>query len=129
MGLCMLKQGRVFSLAESMPRVCLVTVITVPAYLPVVLLDVDRADNRSVSTLLLRYHDLSVVQDMERHIQQLLDALVDNSGRWGIEAESALLPVCECIRLRNLIPEREKERSEDDILELALRLRERMGLG
>jgi len=28
-----------------------------------------------------------------------------------------------------LIPEREKERSEDDILELALRLRERMGLG
>ena len=30
--------------------------------------------------------------------------------------------------LRNLIPEREKERSEQDILELALRLRERMGL-
>ena len=29
--------------------------------------------------------------------------------------------------LRYLIPEREKERSEDDILELALRLRERMG--
>ncbi len=129
MGLCMLKQGRVFSLAESMPRVCLVTVITVPVYLPVVLLDVDRADNRSVSTLLLRYHDMSVVQDMECHIQQLLDALVDNSGRWGVEAEAALLPACECIRLRNLIPEREKERSEEDILELALRLRERMGLG
>ncbi len=125
----MLKQGRVFSLADSIPRACLVTVITVPAYLPVVLLDVDRADNRSVSTLLLRYHDLSVVQDMECHIQQLLDALVDNSGRWGLETEAALLPACECIRLRNLIPEREKERSEDDILELALRLRERMGLG
>jgi hypothetical protein len=61
---------------------------------------------------------------MERHIQQLLDALVDNSGRWGVEAEAALLPACECIRLRNLIPER-----EDDILELALRLRDRMGLG
>ena len=116
-------------MAESMPRVCLVTVITVPAYLPVVLLDVDRADNRSVSTLLLRHHDMSVVQDMERHIQQLLDALVDNSGRWGIEAEAALLPACECIRLRNLIPEREKERDEEDVLELALRLRDRMGLG
>ena len=66
---------------------------------------------------------------MERYIQQLLDALVDNSRLWGLEAETALLPACECIRLRNLIPEREKERSEDDILELALRLRDRMGLG
>ncbi len=45
-----------------------------------------------------------------------------------MEAEGALLPACECIRLRNLIPEREKERSEEDIMELALRLRERMGL-
>lgn len=66
---------------------------------------------------------------MEHHIKQLLDALVDNSGRWGMESEAALLPACECVRLRNLIPEREKERSEDDILELALRLRDRMGMG
>ena len=67
--------------------------------------------------------------------QSYIDAVVDNSGRWGVEAEAALLPACECIRLRNLIPEREKERCEEDILELALRLRlrlrlrERMGLG
>lgn len=68
------------------------------------------------------------MQYMECHIQQLLDALVDNSGRWGVEADAALLPACECTRLRNLIPEREKERSEEDILELALRLKEKMGL-
>lgn len=46
-----------------------------------------------------------------------------------VVTDAALLPACECVRLRNLIPEWEKERSEDDILELDLRLKDRMGLG
>lgn len=126
-GLCELKQGRVFSLANRHPRTCLVAIFEVNDGLPVVVLDVDRTGDKAVSTLLLRYPNEVSLLDIEQDIKLLLDCLVDASGRWDHAAEEMVSRRCDFQRLSKLIPERTKTRDSEELANLAQRLLHRLG--
>ena len=72
-------------------RACLVAVFVSPDGAPRVLLDVDHSNlPGGLSGLMLRYDQPCALSDMERHVKQLLDGMVDHYGHWDKEAERAL---------------------------------------
>ncbi|MBU2848649.1 hypothetical protein HF925_08665 [Acidithiobacillus ferriphilus] len=72
-------------------RACLVAVFTSSIRPPSVLLDVDHSNlPGGLSGLVLRYHEICALADMERHIKLLLDRMIDHFGRWDETAEQTL---------------------------------------
>ncbi len=113
MSLCLLKRGRSFSWVKQERRACLVAVFRPASGVPVVLLDVDHAGQRALSTLMLRYRQAVAVSQIEKHIQVLLDRLVERGGHWDDPAEKGFAEIFACERLRKVL--RQEGRKNDAI--------------
>lgn len=120
--LCELKQGRAFSMAGTVARVCLVASIQMDNHPPVVMLDVARELAAPVATLLLRYLHQTAIEDQESDISVLLAGLVDNSGHWDTQLEASMGKKLTCRHLLGLVHRREEEKSVEVIAKLALRI-------
>lgn len=112
---CFLKEGRVFSRTSRHRRTCLIAVFQFPDRPPSVLLDVDHTGLRGLAAMMLRYSAECTFAETERHIKALLDALVDNSGKWDRMAEVNLPSFVTCIRQKKVL-RRQGERSPDEML-------------
>ena len=89
--LVFLKQGRTVSRNPQGRRSCLVAVFTSSGKPPSVLLDVDHSGLvGGLSGLMLRYDRICPLDEMEQHIKQLLDTMVDRYGNWDKVAECTL---------------------------------------
>lgn len=110
-----LKKGREFSETGRGRRACLVALFQFPDRPPVVLLDVDHAGLRGLAAMMLRYTAECPFAEMEGHIKTLLDALVDNSGKWNREAE-ANLPAFVTRRRQKKVLRRQGERTSEEML-------------
>lgn len=96
MSLCRVKDGRAFSRVGLNRRVCLVALFQLPDRPPAVLVDVEHSENHPLSTLALRYKQNQSFREIEGHVSQLLDRLVDRGGHWDVEAEIAFSGICDC---------------------------------
>lgn len=110
-----LKRGREFSETGRGRRACLVALFQFPDRAPVILLDVDHAGLRGLAAMMLRYTAECSFAELERHIKMLLDALVDNCGKWDLRAEADLPPFVACRRQRKVL-RRQGERTPDEML-------------
>ncbi|MFD1626632.1 hypothetical protein [Azospirillum griseum] len=128
MSLCVLKIGRAFSYAGRHRRPCLVAAIWPPSHPPMVLLDVDHADDVALSSLVLIFRRHLPFREMEEPIKALLDGLVTNSGRWNLVAAEPFAGVCDYLRLPRVL--RHQERTEQAAYHKAwaLRLIDRLSL-
>jgi hypothetical protein len=79
---CYLREGRKISEVGRHRRTYLVVVFERAGEPPVVLLDVDHSGDRSLSSLVLRYTKRLPGLDIEMDVKSLMDALVENSGKW-----------------------------------------------
>lgn len=111
--LVFLKPGLPVSYVPHGRRACLVAAFISSDRPPCVLLDVDHNNLAGgLSGLILRYTQSCPLADMERHVKQLLDHMVDRYGRWDNEAESTLPNWVTVERLPKLL--RKTKRENDD---------------
>jgi len=112
---CFLKKGREFSETGRHRRACLIALFQFPDRPPAVLLDVDHTGLRGLSAMMLHYTAECPFTEMEGHIKALLDALVNNSGKWDRKAEPPLPAYVTCSRQKKLL-RRQGERTPDEML-------------
>lgn len=125
MSLCFLKRGRAFSMINRDRRTCLVAVFRL-GDLQAVLVDVNHAGIRGLAGLMLRYTRACSLLETEKHLQTVLDALVDCSGKWDAKAEEKLPDFVTCRRLPKVL-RRQGKRSKEEYLRVWVeRLVERM---
>ncbi|UTV81126.1 hypothetical protein MQE22_00470 [Acidithiobacillus sp. YTS05] len=106
------------------PRACLVAVFTAPTRFPRVVLDVDHNNlPGALSGLLLRYNRQCSLADMERQVKQLLDNMVDLSGRWDEKTEWELSSYATVTRLPKLARMTKKGNDENYVKRWAKRLK------
>ncbi len=110
-----LKKGRDFSEIGRGRRACLVALFRFPDRPPAVLIDVDHTGLRGLAAMMLRYTAECPFAEMEWHIKTLLDALVDNSGKWDRKAEANLPPFVTCTRQKKVL-RRQGERTPEEML-------------
>ena len=110
-----LKAGREFTKTSRGRRACLVALFQFPDRPPAVLIDVDHTGLRGLAAMMLRYTAECPFAEMEGHIKILLDALVDNSGKWDRKAEADLPSVVTCRRQKKVL-RRQGERTPDEML-------------
>lgn len=122
MSLCDLKGGRVFSMANRMPRLALVVTIYSPLMPPIVLLDVERTGEIALSLMALRFKQNLAFEQLELSIKYTLDGLVDSSGHWNAEIEEELKDICDCERLPKLLTPRKNINSRGQIEIWAMKL-------
>ena len=103
MSLCLIKDGRTFSMANDQRRSCLVALFRLPDRPPVILLDVDHSGITALAGLMLRYQAECPFAEIEHHIQALLNALVDRNGKWDRKAETGLPDYVSCRRLPRVL--------------------------
>ncbi|WP_448208569.1 hypothetical protein [Azospirillum sp. sgz302134] len=127
MSMCALKRGRAISVAGHQRRPCLISVFWPQARPPIVLLDVDHTGGFSLSSLALRYLKHLPFREMEEHIKNMLDGMVDNHGRWNIKTADAFADAVECIRLPRVLRHRERMDQKAYWKAWAVRLAERFG--
>jgi hypothetical protein len=129
MSLCYLKPGRNFSVAGRHRRVCLVAIFATENAAPVVLLDVDHSGVKGLSTLLIRYKRPCRFGEIERNVRDLLDALVEQNGRWDREQENAIEAFADCERLPKVLRCRSPKVRIEYLTAWAIKLLGRMGMG
>lgn len=129
MALCVLKAGRAFSYAGRHRRPCLVAVIRPRSRPPMVLLDVDHADDAALSSLVLTFHRPVPFREMEAPIKALLDGLVGNSGRWELSALKPFADTCGHVRLPKVLRLQRRMDQSAYHKAWAMRLIDRLGLG
>ncbi len=128
MSLCSLKLGRVFSKVGRHRRACLIAIIWPPMQLPLVLIEVDHSGQFSLSSLLLKYKSQHPVCEIEKHIAEILDALVDNKGHWFFSIIDKSNNFYEYARLPKMMRTR-AHFDDDKYLDLwAIRLANHLGL-
>lgn len=127
MNLAKLPSGRVFSIAERRPRICLIVLFELVGKPPVVLLDIDRTGNHALSTMVLRFSLLLNSLELERIIRSVLDALVSNGGHWEKQVEQIFSGACSFKRFPRVLPKRNKLASESYLRLWAVRLCRRLG--
>jgi len=110
-----MKKGREFSETGRGRRACLVALFLFPDRPPVVLIDVDHTGLRGLAAMMLRYTAECPFAEIERHIKILLDALVDNSGKWDRKAEADLPSFVTCKRQKKVL-RRQGTRTSDEML-------------
>ena len=110
-----LKKGREFSETGRGRRACLVALFLFPDRPPSVLIDVDHTGLRGLAAMMLRYTAECPFAEMEGHIKPLLDALVDNRGKWDRKAEADLPSFVICRRQKKVL-RRQGERTPDEML-------------
>ncbi len=110
-----LKRGREFSETGRGRRACLVALFQFPDRPPTVLIDADHTGLRGLAAMMLRYTAECSFAEMEGHIKPLLDALVDNSGKWDRKAEADLPSFVTCKRQKKVL-RRQGERTPDEML-------------
>lgn len=110
-----LKKGREFSETGRGRRACLVALFQLPDRPPTILIDVDHTGLRGLAAVMLRYTAECSFAEMEGHIKVLLDALVENSGKWDRKAEANLPPFVICRRQKKVL-RRQGERTLDEML-------------
>ena len=128
MSLCSLKQGRAFSTVGRRPRCCLVVHINVANSPPIVLMDVDRAGERALSTMSLAFLEPAPFSEIETHVKAVLDRLVDHGRHWDPLVEKELQEVCICTRLPKVLPQRDNQPDRRYRKVWAWRLALRLGL-
>ena len=110
-----LKKGREFSETGRGRRACFVALFRFPDRPPAVLLDVDHTGLRGLAAMMLRYTAECPFAEMESHIKTLLDALVENSGKWDRKAEADLPSFVTYSRQKKVL-RRQGERTPDEML-------------
>lgn len=110
--LCYLKYGTAFSYCGPRRRAYLLALFTSPQCPPRVLIDVDHSNRNGLSALLLRYDIPIPLADVAGHVKILMDALVENYGRWDILVEARLSKLVTIKRLPRLL--RMADRAEDE---------------
>ncbi len=110
-----LKTGREFSETGRGRRACLVALFRFPDRPPTVLIDVDHTGLRGLAAMMLRYTAECPFAETEGHIKILLDALVDNGGKWDRKAEADLPSFVNCSRQKKVL-RRQGERTQDEML-------------
>lgn len=128
MSLCKLKAGRVFSMANRMPRVALVVMIIRQDSPPIVLLDVERTGEVALSLIVLRFKDSQSFQFLEGSVKQMLDGLVDASGHWDHGVEQALAGICTSERLPKMLTPRGNVDLQGQAAVWAIKLLYKLGL-
>lgn len=128
MSLCALKSGRAVSETGYHRRPCLIALLQSSTRPPLVLLDVDHAGGLSLSSLVLRYARPLQFREMEEHIKELIDSMVDNYGRWKMDKANSFADTCECVRLPRVLRHRERMDQKAYWRTWAMRLVERFGL-
>lgn len=99
-----LKPGPAVSQNPQGRRTCLVAVFTSPVHPPRVLIDVEHSGlPGGLAGLMLRYDQPTDLDEMEKHIKELLDAMVDRYGHWDNEAEQKLAAEVTILRLPKLL--------------------------
>lgn len=129
MSLCALKAGRRISYAGRHRRPCLVAVIWPPARSPIVLLDVDHADNVALSSQALVFHTQLPLRTIEEPIKALLDGLIGNNGHWDTSVLEPFADICDGLRLPKVL--RYQDRIDEAAYHKAwaMRLMDRLGIG
>ncbi|MBF0326212.1 MAG: hypothetical protein HQL42_14220 [Alphaproteobacteria bacterium] len=110
-----LRKGREFTKTSRGRRAFLVALFQFPDRPPAVLIDVDHTGLRGLAAMMLRYTTECPFAEMESHIKTLLDALVDNSGKWDRKAEADLPSFVTCKRQKKVL-RRQGERTSDEML-------------
>lgn len=110
-----LKAGREFTKTSRGRRACLVALFQFHDRPPAVLIDVDHTGLRGLAAMMLRYAAECSFAEIEGHIKTLLDALVDNSGKWDRKAEANLPSFVTCRRQKKVL-RRQGERTPDEML-------------
>ncbi len=125
--LVFLKPGQSVSRTPQGRRICLVAVFTSPVRPPFVVLDIDHSELAGdLSGLMLRYDLFCQLDEMDQHIKQLLDTMVDRYGSWDKEAERTLPKWVAVKRLPKLLRMTERAGDMDYVEMWVRRLKERM---
>lgn len=127
MSLAKLPSGRAFSMAERRPRICLVALFEAEGKSPVVLLDIDRAGNHALSTMVLKIYQSVDWFKLEMLIKNILDMLVSNGGHWNAQLGSDFSEVCQFKRFPRVLPKRNEAVSGNYLRLWAIRLCRRLG--
>lgn len=117
-----LKQGRAFSVVDEVPRVALIAVIDPKVNPPFVLIDVQRTGGVALSVLLIRFHTLVTIAEIENLLKTLLDGLVDASGHWSEEIALAFESQCTIERLPRVFSPRSESGSTVQIKKWAAKI-------
>ena len=117
MSMCLIKDGRTFSMVNDQRRACLVALFRRPDHPPVILLDVDHSGITALAGLMLRYQSECPFAEIEHHIKELLNALVDRNGKWDRKTETGLPDLVSCRRLPRVLRQQGK-RSTRKFLDL-----------
>lgn len=128
MSLCQLKGGRVFSMANRMPRLALVVSIYTLTMPPIVLLDVERTGEIALSLMALHFKESLPFEQFESSIKETLDGLIDSSGHWDVEIEEKLKSKCICERLPKMLTPRKSINNEGQLEVWAVKLRHKLNL-
>ncbi|MBK3776923.1 hypothetical protein GAY31_22690 [Azospirillum brasilense] len=110
--LCLLKPGRAFSMVGRRRRPCLIAIFTPKTQIPLVLVGVDHSGEHALSSVALTYLRPCNFSEMETHLAALLDGLVDNCGRWEMDALGKNLSSVSVKRFRRVL--RCRDRLNDD---------------
>jgi len=125
---CLIKGGRVFSMADRERRHGLIVSIVPPTGFPIVLLDVQRFGQVKIALLAVRFRSSTGFENIEADVAMILDRLVERSGRWDRDLEAALVDRCSIERIPKLIDPR-KDNPGDELIELwSEKLIDRLGL-
>ncbi len=100
---CLLKEGRAFSMVGRNRRPCLIAVFTPPLGIPVVLVSVDLSGERALSSLALRFSQPCEFLVIEKHINDLLEGLVDRGGHWKLGALEKCSELSSAKRFRRVL--------------------------
>jgi len=128
MSFCQLKEGRVFSMANRMPRQAVIVSIYAENAPPIFLLDVDRTGDIALSLIALRFQHILPFEQLESSIKQVLDGLVDASGHWDSQVEQTLIHNCLCERFPKLLTPRKNINKEGQAEIWAMKLANKLKL-
>ena len=131
MSLCKLTSGRVFSKANALPRVALVSILFSEHQLPIVVLDVERTGDVALSVISIHFHEKLEFTKIELAVKKLLDGLVYASGHWDRGVEKGLTDICHIKRHPKLQARRVFKNESDkacQVRSLAMKLLNRLNL-